>query len=50
MKKSKPGKEPIRPIPDTGIEEIRQRIKKQELQTTILKKIIEKTKESHQSK
>jgi len=43
-------KEKTREVPETELEEIRQRIKKHELQTTILKKIIEKTKESNQPK
>jgi hypothetical protein len=50
MKKKNPGKEQDSALPETGIEEIRQLLKKQELQTSILKKIIEKTKESNQHK
>jgi hypothetical protein len=41
-RKSNPQDEPAK-LPETAIEEIRQRIKKQELQTTILKKIMDKT-------
>ncbi len=45
MKKTAPQK-PEKTAPVSGIEEIRKNIKKQELQTIILKKIIEKNKES----
>ena len=50
MKKKKPeigqpDKEPL-----NGLEEIRKRVKKQEIQTIVLKKIIEKTKETKQTR
>jgi len=44
MKKKNTNKENATAPPDAALEEIRKRLKKQELQTTILKKIIEKTK------
>ena len=50
MKKKNPEKQKTNMLPETELEEIRQRLKKQELQTTILKKIIEQTKASKKIK
>ena len=50
MKRKKQENEEVNTMPVTDLEEIRQRVKKQELQTIILKKIIEKTKETKQNK
>jgi hypothetical protein len=50
MKRKKQENEEVNNMPVTDLEEIRQRVKKQELQTIILKKIIEKTKETKQNK
>ena len=44
MKKKNSEKEHPETISDPELEEIRQRIKKQELQTIVLKKILEKSK------
>jgi hypothetical protein len=46
MKKKNPDKAQTKAPPESGLEVIRQLIKKQELQTTILKKLIEKTKQT----
>jgi hypothetical protein len=46
MKKKKPDTKQTKTDPETGLEIIRQLIKKQELQTIVLKKILEKNKVS----
>lgn len=47
MKKTKPIKEKVEALPEPTVDELERLIKKQELQTLILKKIIEKAEDTN---